>query len=98
MGYPGIFPQESPGTGMALPKHTCHAPGCDTEVHPRLLMCWKHWRDVPYRLKKRVWDHYRSGQEVSKQPTAEYVAAAQAAIASIGRQMVAKRVRREDDE
>jgi len=54
-------------------KHTCHAAGCETEVPPRMLMCGKHWRMVPRAIQLRVWQHYRSGQEIDKKPSAEYL-------------------------
>jgi hypothetical protein len=63
--------------------HTCHAEGCSTKVPPKLLMCARHWRLVPKDLQSRVWATYRPGQEVDKRPTAEYLAAAQAAIDAV---------------
>lgn len=64
-------------------SHKCHAPGCDIEVPPARLMCLFHWRLVPRVLRDAVWQHYRRGQEVDKQPSAEYLAAAQAAIDAV---------------
>ena len=66
-------------------QHLCHARGCQTPVPPRLLMCFRHWRKVPVNLKRRVWAHYRSGQEVDKQPTQGYLDAANAAIEAVAR-------------
>lgn len=77
----------SPGIGLALPKHACHVPGCPQEVHPRLLMCYYHWRMVPFRLKERVWASYRSGQEIDKTPSDAYLVAARAAIDAVLRQI-----------
>lgn len=60
--------------------HTCHARSCVVAVPPRLLMCLTHWRMVPKPLQQRVWAEYRPGQEVDKNPSREYLAAAQRAI------------------
>jgi hypothetical protein len=72
-------------------SHRCHAIGCDVEVHPSLLMCRRHWFMVPKPLRKDVWRLYQKGQEVTKEPSREYLAAAKAAIAAVaaceGRQM-----------
>ncbi|AZS12623.1 hypothetical protein HWB99_gp087 [Mycobacterium phage DrLupo] len=64
-------------------KHTCHALRCNTEVPPKLLMCGKHWRMVPKPLQDRVWHHYRPGQEVTKDPSHEYIRAAMAAVNAV---------------
>ena len=66
-----------------LSRHTCHAPGCDRNIAPKYLMCPEHWGQVPKAIQADVWKHYRSGQEVDKQPSAEWMAAANAAIASL---------------
>lgn len=57
-------------------KHKCHWPDCPLEVHPSLWGCTPHWFKLPYRLRQRVWDHYRPGQEIDKKPSKEYVAVA----------------------
>ena len=67
-------------------KHTCHAKGCAVEVPPKLLMCLKHWRMVPPHLQRQVWHWYRPGQEIDKQPSAEYLTAMEAAIDAVARQ------------
>lgn len=67
----------------ATPKHTCHAEGCTRVVPPRLLMCPRHWAMVPPALQAGVWRHYRTGQEIDKRPTREYLDAAHAAIAAV---------------
>lgn len=64
-------------------SHTCHARGCETAVPPKMLMCLKHWRMVPQELQKAVWAHYRAGQEKDKKPSAEYLDAANKAIAAV---------------
>lgn len=66
-----------------MSAHHCHAKGCEVKVPPKLLMCPRHWRMVPRALQAQVWKHYRPGQEVDKQPTAGYLAAARAAIDAV---------------
>lgn len=64
-------------------EHLCHALRCKTPVEPKLLMCGRHWRMVPKPLKDRVWATYRPGQEVTKDPSREYVKAALAAVNAV---------------
>jgi hypothetical protein len=52
-------------------------------VPPRLLMCLTHWRLVPRSKQIAVYKAYRPGQEVTKDPSEEYLAAAKAAIAAV---------------
>jgi hypothetical protein len=66
--------------------HTCHALGCSTYVHERLLMCYTHWRMVPRPLQTQVYSTYRPGQEVDKQPSAAYLRAQHAAIRVVATQ------------
>lgn len=56
-------------------SHHCHAIGCEKPVPPRLLMCAQHWRMVPAHLQRLIWRVYRRGQEVTKTPSAVYLAA-----------------------
>jgi hypothetical protein len=63
--------------------HRCHAIGCTVEVDPGLLCCKPHWFMIPKPLRQRVWKAYRKGQEINKDPTPEYLAAAKAAIAAV---------------
>ena len=53
--------------------HTCHATGCTTEVHPRYFMCRRHWWMVPRGMQQKLWAVYRPGQEVTKDPSPEYL-------------------------
>lgn len=53
--------------------HLCHAQGCKTAVPPKLLMCRDHWYMIPMDMRDRVWVLYRPGQEVTKDPSDEYV-------------------------
>jgi hypothetical protein len=65
--------------------HHCHARGCEVAVPPRLLMCARHWRMVPTNIKRRVWLWYRDGQEERKDPSPEYLRAADDAIEAVAR-------------
>lgn len=66
-----------------VPKHFCHATGCNMEVPPKLLMCLKHWRMVPREMRAAVWRHYRPGQEIDKKPSREYLVVMDKAINAV---------------
>lgn len=59
-----------------MAEHLCHWPGCRTPVPPSLWGCPHHWRRLPQNLRSRIWRTYRPGQEVTKQPSADYLLAA----------------------
>ncbi len=59
--------------------HTCHWPGCTLAVKPRLWGCRAHWYQLPIEIRQEIWRTYRPGQEVDKQPSRAYVAAARKA-------------------
>lgn len=61
-----------------MTDHTCHWPGCSVPVEPKYWGCRDHWFALPGHLRGRIWTHYRPGQEISKKPSPEYVAAARA--------------------
>lgn len=63
--------------------HTCHAHGCSAAVPPELLMCRRHWRLVPTPLKRAVWRFFRPDQEIRKNPSEDYLAAAANAINAV---------------
>ena len=69
-----------------LPEHHCHAIGCVVRIRSTFLMCAFHWFKVPRRLRDAVWAAYRPGQEVTLDPSPEWVKAAEEA-----RQWVAER-------
>jgi hypothetical protein len=48
-----------------------------------MLMCLKHWRMVPRVLQRRIWATYVPGQEIRKNPTAEYMEAQRAAVRAV---------------
>ena len=56
--------------------HTCHWPGCTTEVPPKLWGCRPHWFRLPARLRAKIWATYRPGQEITKDPSPKYIQAA----------------------
>ena len=66
-----------------MSEHFCHAKACNIVVPPKRLMCKRHWFMVPADLRKAVWREYRPGQEVDKEPTAEYLEAAQKAVVAV---------------
>ncbi|WP_176470376.1 hypothetical protein [Mycobacterium avium] len=63
--------------------HTCHAQRCPVEVPPAMFMCQPHWFMVPPPLREALKGSYRPGQENDKQPSAEYLAIARAAIDAV---------------
>lgn len=67
------------------PSHTCHATGCTTEVPERYLMCRRHWWMVPRGMQQRLWQVYRPGQEITKDPSPEYLDVAMEIIHYVSR-------------
>jgi hypothetical protein len=63
----------------SVTAHTCHWPGCETTVPPKMWGCSKHWFKLPKAIRDRIWAAYRPGQEIDKNPSAAYIAAAQSA-------------------
>lgn len=59
-----------------MSAHTCHWPNCGTPVPPKMWGCSKHWFRLPAKLRAEIWRTYRPGQEIDKNPSAEYLAAA----------------------
>lgn len=72
-----------PARGGGWGGHHCHAEGCNVAVPPKLLMCARHWRQVPRTIQREIWRHYRPGQEVDKRPTQEYLAVMKRAIDAV---------------
>ncbi len=60
-------------------KHRCHWPGCPIEVPPAMWGCKPHWFRLPKGVRNQIWATYRPGQEVDKDPSREYLAAARQA-------------------
>ena len=59
--------------------HFCHWPDCREIVAPRLWGCAHHWRQLPFQLRRDILATYVPGQEVRKDPSPAYLAAARAA-------------------
>lgn len=53
--------------------HHCHWPGCKRNVPPAMWGCKQHWFKLPAWLRAKIWSTYRPGQEVSKDPSPEYL-------------------------
>lgn len=66
--------------------HACHWPGCEQQVPPAAWGCRPHWYKLPKEIRARIWAAYRVGQETTKTPSADYIAAARAAQAWIADQ------------
>lgn len=58
--------------------HHCHWPGCTLAVPPAMWGCKHHWFSIPKSLRDEIWRTYSPGQELTKDPSPEYVAAAKA--------------------
>lgn len=54
-------------------EHICHAKGCEVPVPPKLFMCSTHWFMLPKEKRDAIWREYKTGQEIRKNPTAEYL-------------------------
>lgn len=60
-------------------KHLCHWPGCPLAVSPSQWGCAHHWFRLPAPIRAEIWRTYVRGQELRKDPSTEYLAAARAA-------------------
>ena len=69
-------------------SHTCHWPGCEREVPPAMWGCREHWFKLPKPLRDAIWKEYRHGQEITKTPSARYLA-----VAVIVQEWIAGRIR-----
>lgn len=66
-------------------RHHCHWPGCAEQVPPAMWGCKRHWFMLPVQLRNRIWATYRPGQEITMDPSREYLTAADAVQAWIQR-------------
>jgi hypothetical protein len=62
-------------------SHTCHAPGCNRLVPPKMFACKPHWFALPERIRSAIWREYRPGQELDKDPSLRYLAVQRLACA-----------------
>lgn len=69
--------------------HRCHWPTCTKAVPPKMWGCREHWFTLPKALRDRIWATYRPGQERDKNPSDEYLAAADA-VGRWARQYIAE--------
>jgi hypothetical protein len=76
--------------------HHCHWPECNKPVPPAMWGCKTHWFKLPMRLRNRIFAAYRPGQEISKTPSAAYIAVAQEAQAWIAESLGKNAVSTED--
>jgi len=53
--------------------HTCHWPGCNTQVPPAMWGCRTHWFMLPKYLRNKIWMTYQIGQEVDMTPSDKYM-------------------------
>jgi hypothetical protein len=59
--------------------HTCHWPGCQTEVPPAMWGCQMHWYMLPKDIRSEIWRAYEIDQEETGNVSSQYVAAARKA-------------------
>ena len=67
-------------SNLPEPPHRCHHPHCRVAVRPSLFACRSHWHALPKSLRDRIWTTYRPGQEITKDPSRAYLAAAADAL------------------
>ena len=56
-----------------MSSHKCHARKCNVSTPSRMFMCRKHWFMLPRNMRDKIWDLYVPGQEISRDPSSEYV-------------------------
>lgn len=57
--------------------HHCHAHKCEESVPIHRFVCVNHWFRLPRQLQAAVYREYRKGQEITKTPSARYMAVQQ---------------------
>lgn len=60
-------------------NHTCHWPRCKRQVPPAMWGCRPHWFALPSEIRRCIWACYEPGQEISGNPSREYLKAAREA-------------------
>lgn len=68
--------------------HHCHWPGCTKKVPPAMWGCKTHWFKLPALLRAKIWRAYEPGQEISKDPSSDYLKVAHEVAAWIAGQEV----------
>ena len=67
-------------------NHHCHANGCQTVTEPRMLMCLKHWRQVPKFLQDAVWSAYKAAPAPGRARDFGYLTACANAVECVAEQ------------
>jgi hypothetical protein len=65
-----------------MSEHECPKTGCVKQIDYTMLMCARHWYQVPAPLRKAVWRAWRNGEGAG---SAEHLAAVNAAIDAVNR-------------
>lgn len=63
-----------------MADHTCHATCCKVSVPPKMFMCREHWFSLPRSYRDAILRAYEPGQEITKDPSMEYLRVARAAV------------------
>jgi hypothetical protein len=63
--------------------HNCHADNCKRFVPSNLFMCGQHWKKVSQKTQQLIWKTYRTGQEIDKNPSKEWLEASRLARAEV---------------
>lgn len=53
--------------------HRCPYPSCITQVPTHLLMCKKHWAELPHHHQKEIYRLYRVGIRDNAHPSKGYI-------------------------
>lgn len=71
------MPRKTRAEQIALGKHMCHWPTCSNPCPPKMWGCAFHWFKLPKILRDKIWATYVEGQEIRKDPSEEYLVAAE---------------------
>ncbi len=56
--------------------HHCHWPGCTKKMPASMWGCSRHWYMLPTYLRLLIWNTFKPGQEIAKNPSQDYLDAA----------------------
>lgn len=59
--------------------HECHWPGCEVQCPPAKWGCSPHWFRLPLTIRIAIWNAFKPGQEIKRNPKREYILAARRA-------------------